>query len=51
MSCERVSPCDVEGLSAAMFVAGHTGSSGCFALPALVLADVTCLNAHKRGPK
>lgn len=45
MSCERVSPCDVEGLSAAMFVARHAGSGGCFALPALVLADVTCLGS------
>lgn len=39
----RVSPCDMEGLSAAMFVAGHTGSSGCFTLSPLVLTDITCL--------
>ena len=46
MGCERVSPCDVEGLPAAMFVAGHTGSSGCFTLSALVLANITCLQTH-----
>lgn len=46
MSCEWVSPCDMEGLSAAMFVAGHTGSSGCFTLSALVLTDITCLHTH-----
>lgn len=45
--CERVSPCDVEGLPAAMFVAGHTGSSGGFTLSALVLANITCLQTNR----
>lgn len=34
----------MEGLSASMFVARHTGSSGCFTLSALVLTDITCLH-------
>lgn len=46
MRCEPLSPCDMEGLPAAMFVAGHAGSSGGFALSALVLADVTRLQTH-----
>lgn len=37
----------MEGLSAAMFVAGHTCSSGCFTLSALVLTDVTCLHTNR----
>ncbi len=46
MWCELASPCDMEGLPAAMFVAGHTGSSGRFTLSALVLTDITCLHTH-----
>lgn len=34
----------MESLPAAMFVAGHTGSSGCFTLSALVLTDITRLH-------
>lgn len=45
MSCECSSPCDMEGLSTAMFVAGHTGSCGCFTLSALVLTDIACLQS------
>lgn len=51
MSCEWVSPCDMEGLSAAMFVARHTGSSGCFTLSALVLTDITCLHTYTHAHK
>lgn len=45
----QASPCHMEGLSAAVFVAGHAGSSGGFTLSALLFTDVTCL--HTEWPK
>lgn len=41
-------PGDMERLSAALSVAGHAGAAGCFALPPLVLTDVTCLVKGKK---
>lgn len=38
----------MEGLPAAMFVAGHAGSRGCFALSALVLTDIARLQRETR---
>lgn len=44
------SPGDVEGLSAALSVAGHARPAGRLALPAVVLADVTSLwKQHKQS--
>lgn len=33
-----------------MTVTGHAGSRGCLALPALLLADVTCLQDTEQSP-
>lgn len=38
----------MESLSAALPVAGHAGSAGSLALPAVVLADVTGLAKQRR---
>lgn len=45
------SPCDMKGLSAAMFVACHACSRSSFALTALFLTDVACLDRKKKSPK
>jgi len=39
----------VEGLSAALPVAGHTGTAGRLALSAVVLTDVAGLERRRRG--
>lgn len=39
----------MEGLPAAMLVAGHAGPCGCFALSALILADITRLHTDTQN--